>query len=58
VKTDSLSPPVTFIPTIEIDGEQHSQKTILKSFMKEVCRIYEEKHLEPGQRLAKCHDKL
>ena len=49
---------MTFIPTIEIDGEQHSQKTILKSFMKEVCRIYEEKHLEPGQRLAKCHDKL
>lgn len=58
VKTESLSPPVTFIPTIEIEGEQHSQKAILKSFMKEVCRIYEEKHLEPGQRLAKCHDKL
>ena len=58
MKTDSLSPPVSFIPTIEIDGQQHSQKAILKNFMKEVCRLYAEKHLEPGQKLAKCRETL
>lgn len=57
-KTEGLSPPVTFIPTIEIDGAQHSQKAILKNFMKEVCRLYAEKHLEPGQKLARCRDAL
>jgi len=54
VKTESLSPQVSFIPTIEIDGSQHSQKAILKDFTKEVCRIYTDKYLQPGQKIAKC----
>ena len=52
--TDKLQPPVSFIPTIEIDGSQHSQKTILKNFKGEVCRIYAEKYLQPGQKIANC----
>jgi len=54
VKTESLQPPVTFIPTIEIDGSQHRQEKILKDFIGEVCRIYSEKHLKPGQKIANC----
>ena len=70
VKTESLSPSVSFIPTIgltdpsyaadfiyslaEIEGSQHSQKAILKDFKKEVCRIYTEKYLRPGQKMANC----
>jgi len=54
VKTESLSPRVTFIPTIEVDGFQHSQKALLKDFKKEVCRIYTEKYLQPGQKVANC----
>jgi len=54
VKTDALQPPVSFIPTIEIDGSQHKQGTILKDFIGEVCRIYTEKHLTPGQKIANC----
>lgn len=54
VKTDSLSPAVTFIPTIEVEGSQHSQKALLKDFKKEVCRIYTEKYLKPGQKIANC----
>ena len=54
VKTDALQPPVSFIPTIEIDGSQHKQGTILKDFIGEICRIYTEKHLTPGQKIANC----
>ena len=54
VKTDNLQPPVSFIPTIEIDGSQHSQKALLKNFKQEICRIYTEKYLEPGQKIPNC----
>ena len=69
LKTEALNPRVSFIPTIgnqaasaagdyylilEIDGSQHSQKEILKHFHKEVCRIYSEKYLKPGQKMPNC----
>jgi len=54
VKTHNLNPPVQFIPTIEIDNSQHSQKAILKNFIGEICRLYSEKHLKPGQKIANC----
>jgi len=54
LKTEALSPRVTFIPTIELDGSQHSQKEILKNFHQEVCRVYSEKYLKPGQKMPNC----
>ena len=56
VMTDKVGPPVSFIPTIEIESSQHNQKTILKAFDKEICRIFTEKYLKPGQKIANCKD--
>ncbi|XP_070070070.1 gamma-interferon-inducible lysosomal thiol reductase [Drosophila takahashii] len=36
--THALSPPVTFIPTITIDGSQGRQASILKDLLSEVCK--------------------
>ncbi|XP_043064813.1 gamma-interferon-inducible lysosomal thiol reductase isoform X2 [Drosophila ficusphila] len=36
--THALRPPVTFIPTITIDGSQRRQASILKDFFSEVCK--------------------
>jgi interferon gamma-inducible protein 30 len=44
--TDRLQPKVSFIPTIKLEGSQGSQKAILKNFLKEVCKVYEEKYHE------------
>lgn len=54
VKTEALIPKVSFIPTIEIDESQNSQKAILKNLLKEVCSVYTSKHLTPGEKLANC----
>lgn len=37
--TQALRPPVTFIPTITIDGSQGSQASILKDLLTEVCKF-------------------
>lgn len=37
--TDSLRPPVTFIPTITLDGSQGRQASILKDLFGEVCKV-------------------
>ncbi|XP_054742448.1 gamma-interferon-inducible lysosomal thiol reductase [Anastrepha obliqua] len=37
--THALRPPVTFIPTITLDGSQHRQPAILKDLLGEVCKI-------------------
>ncbi|XP_014102669.2 gamma-interferon-inducible lysosomal thiol reductase [Bactrocera oleae] len=37
--THALRPPVSFIPTITLDGDQHRQPAILKDLLGEVCRI-------------------
>jgi len=47
-QTQSLSPRASFIPTIEMDGNQGSQKAILKKFLREFCKAYAEKTGEPG----------
>ena len=54
LKTHALSPKVSFIPTIEIDDSQMSQKAILKNLLKEVCAVYASKYLSPGEKLASC----
>nr|NP_001163836.1 uncharacterized protein Dmel_CG41378, isoform B [Drosophila melanogaster]EFA98685.1 uncharacterized protein Dmel_CG41378, isoform B [Drosophila melanogaster] len=36
--TNSLRPPITFIPTITIDGSQGRQESILKDLLSEVCK--------------------
>jgi len=36
--TNSLRPPITFIPTITIDGSQGRQESILKDLFSEVCK--------------------
>ena len=38
----------------EIEESQHSQKEILKHFHKEVCRVYSEKYLKPGEKMPNC----
>jgi hypothetical protein len=42
-RTEALRPRVSFIPTIEVDGSQRSQKLILKNFSKELCLAFREK---------------
>jgi len=54
LKTQALSPKVSFIPTIEIDESQMSQKAILKNLKKEVCAVYSSKYLTPREKLANC----
>ena len=54
IKTQALSPKVSFIPTIEIDESQMSQKAILKNLLKEVCAVYSSKYLTPREKLANC----
>lgn len=54
LKTQALSPKVSFIPTIEIDESQMSQKAILKNLLKEVCAVYSSKYLTPREKLANC----
>lgn len=54
LKTEALDPKVSFIPTIEIDDSQNSQKAILKNLLKEVCTAYSKKYLTPGEKLANC----
>lgn len=56
VKTEALDPKVSFIPTIEIDSSQRSQKALLKNFLLEVCKAYQEKTGEKGPQ--GCIDKL
>lgn len=48
LKTNALEPKVSFIPTIEIDSSQGSQKALLKNFLLEVCKAYQEKTGEKG----------
>jgi len=54
VKTEALTPKVSFIPTIEIDDSQNSQKAILKNLLKEVCAVYASKYLTSSEKLANC----
>jgi len=54
LKTEALNPKVSFIPTIEIDESQNSQKAILKNLLKEVCAVYSSKYLTPSEKLANC----
>lgn len=37
--TKALRPAVSFIPTITLDGDQRSQKAILKDLMSEICDV-------------------
>jgi len=37
-ETNALTPKVSFIPTITLDGSQDGQKYILKDFQQEVCK--------------------
>lgn len=37
--TSVLQPPMTFVPTITLDGQQGRQATILKSFFESVCEV-------------------
>lgn len=37
--TGALRPPVSFIPTITLDGSQGRQASILKDLLSEVCKI-------------------
>lgn len=43
-RTEALRPRVSFIPTIEIELSQRSQKLLLKNFTKEVCHAFREKY--------------
>jgi len=54
LKTEALNPKVSFIPTIEIDDSQNSQKAILKNLLKEVCAVYSSKYLTTSEKLANC----
>jgi len=54
VKTEALNPSVSFIPTIEIEQSQDSQKAILKNLLKEVCKAYSKKYLSAGEKLVNC----
>eukprot|EP00092_Neocalanus_flemingeri_P000512 GFUD01000544.1.p1 GENE.GFUD01000544.1~~GFUD01000544.1.p1 ORF type:complete len:280 (-),score=59.65 GFUD01000544.1:239-1078(-) len=53
-KTEALHPKVSFIPTIEIDDDQNSQKAILKNLLKEVCASYSTQYLTHNEKLANC----
>lgn len=37
--TNALQPPMTFVPTITLDGQQRRQASILKDFFGAVCDI-------------------
>ncbi len=39
--THALSPRVSFIPTVQINGSQKGQKDMQKNFVKEVCRQFQ-----------------
>eukprot|EP00092_Neocalanus_flemingeri_P021619 GFUD01023449.1.p1 GENE.GFUD01023449.1~~GFUD01023449.1.p1 ORF type:complete len:252 (-),score=50.39 GFUD01023449.1:222-977(-) len=54
LKTEALHPKVSFIPTIEIDDDQNSQKAILKNLLKEVCASYSTQYLTHNEKLANC----
>ena len=45
--THSLNPPVSFIPTVLIDGQQRRQATILRDLFAEVCAVLSESGLTP-----------
>jgi hypothetical protein len=51
-RTEALRPRVSFIPTIEIDGNQRSQKLLLKNFPKEVCAAFKEKYARDYEQCA------
>lgn len=37
--TKALRPPVSFIPTVTLDGDQRRQKMMLKDLMSEICEV-------------------
>ena len=39
-RTHALSPRVTFIPTIELDGEQFNQRSVRRNFAQQLCKTY------------------
>ena len=39
--THALRPKVSFIPTIQVNGDQGAQKNILKNLLLELCRKFE-----------------
>jgi interferon gamma-inducible protein 30 len=45
--THALNPPVSFIPTVLIDGQQRRQATILRDLFAEVCAVLAESGLTP-----------
>lgn len=45
--TDALSPSMTFVPTITLDGSQRSQVRIRKNLFGEICSVYEESGKKP-----------
>lgn len=47
--THALAPPVSFIPTVTLDGAQRRQATILKDLLGEVCKIAGGKKLHPDE---------
>lgn len=48
ILTNKIQPPVSFIPTIELDYSQRSQKAMLKNFVLEVCKVFLEKTGKKG----------
>jgi len=39
-KTHALEPRVTFIPTIELNGDQFNQRYVRQNFKRQLCRMY------------------
>jgi len=40
-KTHALIPKVTFIPTIELNGDQFNQRYVRQNFKRQLCRLYQ-----------------
>lgn len=47
--THALAPPVSFIPTVTLDGAQGRQASILKDLLAEVCKIAGGEKLHPDE---------
>jgi interferon gamma-inducible protein 30 len=47
IATHALNPPVSFIPTITLDGDQRRQASILKDLFAELCVVLSESGLMP-----------
>lgn len=45
--TNSLTPRITFIPTVQINGSQDNQKLMLKNLSKAICELYKQKDNSP-----------